>query len=228
MKLVLFDVDGILIKSGSIKFDYWEAVAEKHFGVKVNRKDVYGEGKTDKAILIEHLKLKGVKDPEKDPRFVPALKDIGNIVRKGIEGEKLEKVENVEALIKSLIEEGYIVGLLTGNTREKAKAKLENTGLWNYFKVKAFGDSTTKRSELVPIALKEAKEKIGTDFKKKSVFIVGDTVRDVRCAKEAGVKSLAVATGSETIEDLKKEKPDFLFKNFNNTEAIKKTINCSN
>lgn len=220
MKLMLFDVDGILVKTGSIKSDYWKAVIKKHYGIDVDRSSVYREGKTDREILFELLKNKGIANPEKDKVFFSVLNDIGNFVVEAIKGKKIEKIPNVEKFIKKLLQEKQVIGLLTGNTQEKAKAKLSNCGLWDYFKIGAFGNKTRIRSKLVPIALKDAKEKAGLDFKKEDVYIIGDTVRDIKCAKETGVKSIAIATGKENIETLKKEKPDYLFKDFSDIDKI--------
>ena len=54
--------------------------------------------------------------------------------------------------------------------------------------------------------------------------MIGDTVRDIECAKKGGVKIIAVATGIESIKQLKKENPNYLFKNFSN-ENINKILN---
>ncbi|MFA5358176.1 MAG: HAD hydrolase-like protein [archaeon] len=225
MKLILFDVDGILIKLFELKGDYWKIAAKKHFNLEVSKHNVYGLGKTERQIFFEHLKLKGIKDPEKDERFDTALKDTAEILSEIIKDTKLEQVENVEKLIKALIKENHTIGVLTGNGPKKTRIKLENAGLWKYFKIGAYGHETKVRSELVPIAIKDAKEKTGISFKKKDVYLVGDTIRDIQCAKEGGVKIIAVATGTETIETLAKEKPDYLFKDFSDTKKILEAIN---
>jgi len=220
MKLILFDIDGILIQPTAVKVDYWKTIIKKHFGLEVEKKEVYRSGKTDREILIEFLQQKGINEPEKDERFLPALSDIGNIISEAIKDIKLEKVPNVEKLVKRLSKEKQMIGLLTGNTQEKAEVKLKNANLWKYFKIGAFGDKTKERSELVKIALNEAKEKTGIQFKKEDTYIIGDSIRDIQCAKKGGVNSIAIATGPESIEDLKKEKPNYIFKDFSNTEKI--------
>jgi phosphoglycolate phosphatase-like HAD superfamily hydrolase len=221
MRLVLFDVDGTLISSSSITFDYWKALVKKHFNLDTDRNDIYSEGKTDREILFEHLKDKGIKDPEKDSRFLSALNDIGNIVAKSIEGIKIQKIENVEVLLNELQKnESIINGLLTGNTYEKARAKLKNSGLWNYFKVGAFGEVTRVRSELVKTAIDDTFEKTGYKINKEDVYLIGDTTRDIKCAKEANVKIISVATGKESLEHLEKENPDYLFNDFSDIEKI--------
>ncbi|MBI5061266.1 MAG: HAD hydrolase-like protein [Candidatus Aenigmarchaeota archaeon] len=218
--LVLFDIDGILVESPRGKFDYWKASIKKHFGLDASSKDVYMEGRTDRAIMKELLELKGIKNPEHDERFSAALMDLGYILASEMKNLTIDKISGVEYLINRLLEEKQVIGLLTGNTPNKARAKLEGCGFWKYFKIGAFGHETMVRSELVPVAMKDAKDKTGIAFKKRDVFLIGDTVRDIRCAKEAGVKSIAVATGKESFEQLEKEKPDYLFKDFSDVEKI--------
>jgi HAD superfamily hydrolase (TIGR01549 family) len=174
--------------------------------------------------LVELLELKGIKTPEKDKRFHDALGDLGKIIKKEVKKIEIENIHNVENLVKRIVAEKHVVGLLTGNTHDKAKVKLEKAGLWKYFKTGAFGHESRIRSKLVPIAMKDAKKKTGIAFSKEDVFIVGDTVRDIQCAKEAGVKSIAVATGNESLDQFRKEKPDYLFEDFSDVDKIAAAI----
>ncbi|WP_455364673.1 HAD family hydrolase [[Eubacterium] cellulosolvens] len=219
-KLILFDIDGVLIKAHVVAYDYWRDLLKKHYGIDVGRSDIYTEGKTDKEVLKDLLEYKGVKNPLSDEKFTVVLGDVGNEFQKAIGERKIEPNFNVERLLTSLTQQGHILGVLTGNTREKAAIKLRRSGLEKYFKVGAFGDASVKRSDLVMMAARDVKQKLGIEFPKKDIYIIGDTVRDIRCAKEAGVKSLAVAMGVESIETLKKEKPDHLVKDFSDLENI--------
>jgi phosphoglycolate phosphatase-like HAD superfamily hydrolase len=54
--------------------------------------------------------------------------------------------------------------------------------------------------------------------------VIGDTPRDINCGRSFGAKTIAVATGSFAYETLQQEKPDFLFKDFSDTEEVLKTI----
>lgn len=225
-KLVLFDIDGILIKDSYSKNrpSASKLLIKKHYGIEIDSPAVSLSGLTDRACLFVKLKSAGIKDPEKDPRFEIALKDFVNITRKVIDEHGLEKIQGVEELIKRLLKDKIILGVLTGNTPERAKLKLEKVNFWHYFKIGAFGHNTVVRSELVEDALKDAELKTGISFKKKDVFIIGDTIRDIQCAKEGGVKSIAVATGTENLDVLQKEKPDFAFKDFTELDAITNAI----
>ncbi len=222
MKLILFDIDGILIRSKSMNIT--SKLMEKYFHVKPFETKIYMEGKTFRWILKERLIEAGIKDPEKNPKFREALEDIAPIneaIKKGI---KIEKIKNVENLIKLLLERKHILGLLTGNTEKSAEIKLRRVKLWDYFKIGAFGSEIDNRSDLVDIAIKDAENKTGIKFKKEDILIIGDTVEDIKCAISNQVKIVAIATGLETLEKLKSKNPDYLFQNFDNIQEIVRSI----
>lgn len=218
---MLFDVDGILVKSKS--FGTTSLLMKKHFEIEPLETKVYMEGKTYRWILKERLKEAGIKNPEDDARFTNMLEDatlFTDMLKKG----KLEKIPHVENLIKKLLSENITIGLLTGNTKKITEVKLNHVKLNHYFKIGAFGADTNIRFDLVSIAVKDAKNITGIDFGKKDIFIVGDTIEDIKCAKKNNVKIISVATGSESYNHLKSKSPNFLFRDFKNTEKILSVI----
>jgi len=98
-------------------------------------------------------------------------------------------------------------GLLTGNLIEGARLKLSHLEIWHYFEFGAF-------------ALARAKEKLGITFPPERVWIIGDTPHDVACGKAIGAKTIAVATGSFTAEQLAETQPTHVFQNFSDTQAL--------
>ncbi len=226
MKLFLFDIDGLLCKCGGVKLDYWRVVCSKNFGIDASRSDVYMTGKIDREILKELLKLHGVKNADKDPRFDEAVQDLGRVIEEYLAKNKLEPVEGAYEFIEELNKRTQCIGLLTGNGRRRALAKIKNLKLEKFFSpvIGAFGDEADNRGELVSIALQNAEKKTEKKFDKKNTFVVGDSVRDIWCAKQGGVKCIAVATGPEPLETLAKENPDYLFPDFKNIGEMLKAI----
>jgi len=220
-KLVLFDIDGILIESKDIGATKY--LIKKHFGLEYD-KGVYKQGKTYRKIIVEQLKQLGLENPEADPRFEIAMNDKNSFIE-AMQGIKFDQIPGVKNLIEELIAQDHVVGLLTGNSPEAAKAKLESAGLWNYFKFGAYGTEVKVRSKLVPKAISAAKEATGIKFEKKDVFTIGDTVKDIECAKAAGVRIISVATGLEKSGLLKEKNPDFLFEDFSDTGKIMEVVN---
>jgi phosphoglycolate phosphatase-like HAD superfamily hydrolase len=63
-------------------------------------------------------------------------------------------------------------------------------------------------------------EKHGSSFEAEDVYVIGDTPRDIDCARAAGFVAVAIATGSYGQGELAAHKPDFLFEDLSDTRAV--------
>ena len=106
-----------------------------------------------------------------------------------------------------------MIGLLTGNIRLGAEIKLRHFYLWEYFSLGAFGDENEDRNQLASLALERGREYIGNDLQPEEIVVVGDTVRDIECAKSIGARCLAVATGGNSKDELLAENPTWTVDN---------------
>ncbi len=122
-------------------------------------------------------------------------------------------------------EEGLLT-LMTGNFEKAARIKLGTQGLEDYFvfEAGAFGDRAKSRMELPMLAVEKTKRLTGKEFTGKNVVIVGDTLHDIRCGKPLGAKTIAVATGSYSLEELADEKPDHLFNDLSDISKVIEAI----
>lgn len=91
--------------------------------------------------------------------------------------------------------EGVATGLLTGNTRIGALIKMTHFGLNDYFPFGAYGDDFADRNLLGPVALARAGVFHQRAFSASRTLVVGDTPKDINCARAMGAHCLAVATG---------------------------------
>jgi histidinol-phosphate phosphatase family protein len=68
-------------------------------------------------------------------------------------------------------------------------------------------------------SIKKAKDEFSLDIR--GAYFIGDTIRDVKTAKSAGLKSVLVLSGGESLSNLDKweSEPDFIFPNL--WEAVK-------
>jgi len=112
------------------------------------------------------------------------------------------------------------VGLLTGNWIRSAQIKLEYFDLWKYFDFGAFANDESDRNKLLPHALRRVQEKYGVTAKNHNVYVIGDTPRDIHCARPHGAVAVAVSTGEYSTEQLAGEKPDHLFSDFSNVDEV--------
>jgi phosphoglycolate phosphatase-like HAD superfamily hydrolase len=104
-----------------------------------------------------------------------------------------------------------VLGIVTGNLPATAHLKLRAAGFdpaW--FPVGAYGSEAVERDDLPPLALARAIAHAGRTIAPHEVWVVGDTVADIQCARALGARVVAVATGFSTREELIAAQPDVL------------------
>lgn len=221
-KLVLFDIDGTITKKitktslHSIAFS--EAI-KKVFDVDCDIHTITPDGKTDQQIIIEVLVQKGIEKERVREKMDDITKEMVAVFERGINTEEMAIQRGVKDLLDELDRNNMLSGLLTGNLEPIAMAKMKRIGLDGYFKLGGFGSDDEVRSNLIKIAIDRAKNKFGFNYNN-NVFVVGDTPLDIKAGKEAGIKTIGVATGKYSIEDLKKENPDFVFEDLLDKKGI--------
>jgi phosphoglycolate phosphatase-like HAD superfamily hydrolase len=97
--------------------------------------------------------------------------------------------------------------LLTGNTAAGAEAKLRHYGLAGYFEGGAFCLDGEDRPSIARRALSVAAERVGPDIDPAATFVIGDTPFDVSCGDAIGARTVAVASGAYTLEELETHDP---------------------
>lgn len=225
-RLVLFDIDGTLMLLENVANNAFKSMAKEVFGVEASIFDIRCSGMTDSLILEEVLFAKGVDKKEIHAKKPIAFNRYCYYFEKYLEKENGYQIyPGVVPLLENLSQNpGIVLGLLTGNVEFTAWKKLEKAGLKKYFPFGAFGNESKVRAELVGIALLRAQEISGIFFKGKEIIIIGDSVHDVSCGKGYGAKSIAVATGFHTKEELLKAEPDVFFEDLSNTKAVIQAI----
>ena len=133
-------------------------------------------------------------------------------------------LDGVEDLLFALKDHGVYLGLVTGNWYGGAEGKLRHYGLWDHFQVGAFGEDSASRSDLPPLAIKRAQKLWDMSFDPRRIWIVGDAELDVICAKDNGLRSLAVTTGMHSREQLSAHKPDQVVENLADTDSLLKLL----
>jgi phosphoglycolate phosphatase-like HAD superfamily hydrolase len=218
-KLFLFDIDGTLLLTGRAGEHALRLALRDRFGVEDDLATISFAGSTDGAIARQMFESNAIPVT---PENVADLFD-GYIHHLALELPRREG--QVLPGIVGLLEELHarpdcVLGLLTGNIARGAELKLSHYGVWDYFEFGAFADDHVDRNKLGPVAHARAAEKHGISFEAEDVFVLGDTSRDIDCARAAGFVAVAIATGSYTKEQLAEHKPDFLFEDLSDTTAV--------
>jgi phosphoglycolate phosphatase-like HAD superfamily hydrolase len=172
-------------------------------------------GKTDPQIVHEYLALLGVADAE---IHVPGILEQLEVEMAAGEhlvrahGVALPGVTELLARLSADVDVDVVQTVLTGNIAPNAEVKLAAFGLdrWLDLEIGAFGSDHADRTELVPVALRRARDLRGREFAADEVWVVGDTANDLACARAAGVRCLLVATGRPGFEELGALGPDAL------------------
>ena len=83
-----------------------------------------------------------------------------------------------------------------------------------------FGDDAPERHRLLPRALARVRKSGGPAVRPEDSVIIGDTPLDVACPAAAGDRSLPVATGSHSVDQLRASGADVVFPNLSDTPAV--------
>jgi len=225
-KLILFDIDGTLLKGQSkIHFNSFSEALKKVFGINTSPAEIDHDGKTDTRIIFELSKKHGIPREKVLPKIKEIYKIMSDFYKNNTSLDtNIEPNGDVEKLLSILKNKGYILGLLTGNLENIGRAKIGKFDLNKYFSFGSFGGISEIRSELLENAIEQAKSKFKINFEKEDIFVIGDTRFDVECGKKLGVKTIAIATGKYSLEELKKYNPDYAFKDFSEIDKIVKFI----
>jgi phosphoglycolate phosphatase-like HAD superfamily hydrolase len=95
------------------------------------------------------------------------------------------------------------LSLLTGNYEPVARLKLARAGVGRWFASGqgAFGSDSEDRTMLPAIARRRAGRR-GRPWRREDTLVIGDTPRDIACARADGVGCAAVATGRHGCDEL--------------------------
>jgi phosphoglycolate phosphatase-like HAD superfamily hydrolase len=115
----------------------------------------------------------------------------------------------VEKLLERLIDDGLLLGLVTGNIEAAAHIKLARGGLNRFFSFGGYGSDSADRTEVTKAALRRGTLVSGGILRDGACIAVGDTPRDVKAGHGAGVKVVGVATGSYSVEQLQEAGADW-------------------
>lgn len=207
VRLVLFDIDGTLIRTGGAGVKAFEQTFAEVFGLREATRTLKFAGRTDYSLVRECFGLHGVEaSPANFERFFTAypgflerrLHDLPGGVCEGIE----RFMDELEAC-----EDRPVIGLLTGNVRRGAELKLVHYRLWHRFETGAFADDHEDRNCIASVARKRGEERLGRPLHGDEIVVIGDTPLDIACAQSIGAKAVAVGTGNFTKHELGQHRP---------------------
>ncbi len=218
-RLLLFDIDGTLIDSGGAGIQSLKDVLRQQFGVTDDLRGIEIAGKTDTGIVHQILRKQKLELSEE---MTSAFLDLYlEFLARELPLRKGKLLPGVEQLLPRLQAKPHnILALLTGNIRRGAQLKLEHYGIWHFFELGAFADDHHDRNELGAFAQMRAREKHAIDFASADMDVIGDTPHDIACGKAIGARTIAVATGNFSRDQLAEHRPDQIVDNFADVDTV--------
>ena len=221
MKIILFDIDGTLIKAGGAGARALNHAVEAMTGHAKACDSIQIQGATDKANFENAFRVGKGRKPTKRELTALTGKYVARLpaeVMASVKARRYFKVNGVEKFILKLSAlPGVMIGLGTGNLKDGALIKLEPSGLMKHFAFGGYGCDSHHRSEVLRKAVERAAKIAKAAIRPGDVYVIGDTHRDVDAAKEAGYHSGVVMDGFGDPRALMRSNPELMVKDFSDT-----------
>ncbi|MFZ5352235.1 MAG: pyrophosphatase PpaX [Bacillota bacterium] len=178
-KYILFDLDGTLIDTNRLIIDSFKHTYKTHLDMEVTEEQIlknFGEP------LITTLKRYSEEKAEEMFQTYISFNE-------AVHDEYVSLCSGVKECLKVLSEMGCVMAVVTSKRKKIALRGLELFGIHKYFEsMVAYEDTISHKPEPEPILL--ALKQLGAD--KQEALMIGDSVFDIQCARNAGVKSILV------------------------------------
>ena len=202
--LLLWDIDGTLLQRASVEHAdaMRRALIDVHGSLELDGRDVEAAGRTDGAIARDLLVAAGHAPEAIDARADDVIAACSALYDELCPADLSARVApGVADVLPRLAArpDAFRFSLVTGNFEQIARLKLARAGIGDWFPdgQGAFGSDAEDRELLPPIARARA-----GDWPRERTVVIGDTPRDIACARADGLRVIAVATGPFTVEAL--------------------------
>lgn len=225
-RLVLWDIDHTLIESRGVGRAMYERVFPAVTGQPL-RELATVHGRTELDIMHETLRH---HDIEPTAQLIDSLAGaLADGYRTAIAEltDRGRVLPGVWQALRTLADEtGLYQGVLTGNTTEVARTKIEAFGLDRYVDLSlgAYGDDHRDRGELVALACERATRRLGHTVTAGTALLIGDTPGDVAAALDTGSRIIAVASGRYSVDDLRAAGATVVLPTLEDVSELKRAI----
>jgi phosphoglycolate phosphatase len=202
--LLLWDIDGTLLQRASMEHAdaMRRALIDVHGALELDGHHVEAAGRTDGAIARDLLLAAGLAGPAIDARADDLVTAACTLYDELCPADLSARLAPgiADVLPRLAARPGdFRFSLVTGNFERIARLKLARAGIGDWFPEGqgAFGSDAEDRELLPPIARARA-----GDWPRERTVVIGDTPRDIACARADGLRVIAVATGPFGVEAL--------------------------
>lgn len=209
-KLLIWDIDGTLINCGASGKKALNRSFYQVFDIKNAFDHISMAGMLDRKIISSAFELHNISQVYLEEFLKKYAKELKKILDSNMTYKVLPNVEKNLNILQKNNKIYNVVG--TGNNTIGARLKLERGKLDQYFDIGFYGDSYYSRDALLKDAWKKSEKHYNIQFNKEDILVIGDTPNDIKSGKKNGFKTIGVATGSYSFEQLRTFSPDILLK----------------
>jgi phosphoglycolate phosphatase len=206
---ILFDIDGTLLITGGAGAASWRLAFDELYGIPADIGKFTDAGMTDPDVGRRTFQAVLHREPDRKEFTRLLERRLYYLHRTVAESEDYRVLPGVQELLPRLIDDGYLLGLVTGNVEAAAHVKLHRAQLNRFFSFGGYGSDATDRGELTRIALRRATMVYGEPLAPAQAIVVGDTPHDVEGAHAAGIACVGVGSHHFTVEQLRDAGADY-------------------
>jgi phosphoglycolate phosphatase len=206
---VLFDIDGTLIITGGAGGASWRLAFDELYGIPADIGKFTDTGMTDPDVGRKTFEAVMHRQPERKEFTRLLERRLFYLHQTVTESDGYRVLAGVQELLPKLIEDGYLLGLVTGNLEAAAHIKLHRAQLNRFFSFGGYGSDATDRGELTKIALGRGALVYGEPLTPDQAIVVGDTPHDVQGAHAAGMECVGVGSHHFNVDQLRDSGADY-------------------
>jgi phosphoglycolate phosphatase-like HAD superfamily hydrolase len=202
--IVLFDIDGTLLDlKGAGRRAFIRSI-EAVFGWHDDLGYLSFAGSTDLNVLEQVMAAHGRVMTDEDSRRFFARLPIDLEFAAGEPAADPVIYPGVRELLERLsADPAVVLALVTGNVEACARIKLRQFNLHNHFVLGAFGNEHADRRRIAALALQRVQAARSDNRPVRGRYLIGDTPHDIDAARAVDARSIAVATGKFSVDELR-------------------------
>ena len=207
-KILLWDIDGTLIRTSRAGLYAFEEATASLWGRSISFADIESAGMTDHYIAAQVVRKIAGRDAEED-EIVALTNRYENLLQKHLDKRAGWVLPSVREILDALgARDDYTMLILTGNSETGARIKLRHLQLDHHFNFahSAFCDKEEKRMDIAERARRNILALHGEREPYRTI-VIGDTPNDIFVGKHIGARTVGVATGTFTVEELQEHDP---------------------
>lgn len=207
-KILLWDIDGTLIRTSRAGLYAFEEATASLWGRSISFDGIESAGMTDHYIAAQVVRKAEGRDAEED-EIVALTNRYESLLQKHLDKRAGWVLPSVREILETLgARDDYAMLILTGNSEAGARIKLRHLQLDHYFDFShsAFCDKEEKRADIAERARRNIVALLGGEELYRTV-VIGDTPNDIFVGKQIGARTVGVATGTFSLEELQAHEP---------------------